>query len=87
MKFRHTILIGLSAMLFSHCAATTDQPVTEVGGPINTTCPFQEGEAIDPALSVNFNSMQVGFCCEMCVQHWEGLERTDKQAVIDKIAN
>lgn len=57
-------------------APSTDVPPTTAPAvasdkPINTHCPINRDEEIDPAVTTTYNGQTVAFCCKDCIKKFQ----------------
>ncbi len=41
-------------------------PVAAVGVPVNTTCPVEQGQKVDPHVTAEYQGKTYAFCCAAC---------------------
>jgi YHS domain-containing protein len=62
-------LLGGLTLAASHSAiaAPSTQPTTAPSKPINTHCPINRDEEVDPKVTYVYNGKTIAFCCESCI--------------------
>jgi YHS domain-containing protein len=50
----------------------TQTPATQASAkPINTHCPVDKGDEIDPKVTYLYQGQVIGFCCEKCIPEFK----------------
>lgn len=76
----------LPVALFCLVAACAGAPKAMAGGAaVNTACPIS-GEAIEAgAPTIDYMGHKLAFCCDHCVDKWNGMDDAKKQASYAKV--
>jgi hypothetical protein len=53
-------------------------------GIVNTKCPIMAEDALDPAVTVNYNGKKVAFCCAGCINKWNAMTDAQKAEKLAK---
>lgn len=89
-----TLLALLAACSLAACAH--DSAATKPAGnatmaaspgamkPVNTHCPIQPDDEVDPSVTINYKGKVVGFCCSECINDWVRLSDEQKDAKLKK---
>lgn len=59
------------------------KPVANI---VNTACPVMPQDAIDPTVTVAYKGQTVGFCCHDCIEKWEKMPDSKRDALLAQVA-
>lgn len=73
------LLVGAT---FTGCQSrpVMSREAADAQGLLNSKCPMMPEHGIDPAVTVGHRGGRVGFCCNHCVQEWDRLSDSAKDA-------
>ena len=79
MKLLRTALVVSSLFVVAACSSTSNTTNSKA---MNATCPVS-GKALETGSPVTtFDGKTIGFCCNNCVNKFNGMPNADKQAKI-----
>ena len=75
------ILLAVAMLAAIGCAAKTD---AEAPSFINAKCPIMGNDVEADGGATTWDGKNVGFCCDGCVEKFEAMDDTAKQAALDE---
>ena len=90
MKHLALIAFACLALVLSACQSTDSGGMDgakdmAAGTTVNTICPMNPKDEVDPAVTRDFMGTKVGFCCEHCTEKWDTMTDDAKKAALEKI--
>lgn len=79
MKAFGTLILLLAAFGMWRCAAS---PPADPHATVNSTCPIQQGEPVDPEHVVTVGGHRIGLCCAMCEKSFHAMTEPEKEALL-----
>ena len=71
------ILAAATISLVGGCASQPQSSVAGNAGVVNSKCPIEPEDPINPKVTTDWKGKKVAFCCPGCIDEWD--RKTDDQ--------